>query len=96
MSALTKEFLENIGIQMDDATYEAFAAHFDETLHGRVIESVIDALDDEKLAEYNQMQDASNDKQWQWLQVNVPELGDIIKDEIDILLGELAENADHI
>jgi len=96
MNALTKEFLESIGITLDDTTYQAFAEHFDETLNQRIIESIVDSLDDEQLARFATLRDSGDDELWQWLQTNVPELGDIIQDEIDILLGDLAESADDI
>jgi len=96
MSALTKEFLESIGVQLDDATYQAFAEHFDETLSSRVIDSIINNLDDEQLEQFAAMRDSSEDELWQWVQANVPELSEIIQDEVDILLGDLAESADSI
>lgn len=96
MSALTKEFLESIGIQLDDATFAAFAAHFDATLKDRIITDIIDGLDDEQLTQLEQLKNSDGDQLWHWIQTNVTDLSDIIQEEVDILLGELAENADHI
>lgn len=93
---LSKGFLLNIGIEFDDATYAAFATHFEDTLSQRIIDEIIDTLDEARIVEFNQMQDASSEQLWQWVQVNVPELPEIIQEEVDILLGELAENAEHI
>lgn len=93
---LSKGFLLSIGIEFDDATYAAFAAHFEDTLSQRIIDEIIDTLDETQIAEFNQMQSASSEQLWQWVQVNVPELPEIIQEEVDILLGELAENAEHI
>lgn len=95
MNLLPKDFLQSIGIDMDDATYQVFAEHFDETLSQRIIDEIIDTLDETQIAEFNQLQN-SGDQLWQWVQANVPELGEIIQQEVDILLGELAENAEHI
>jgi hypothetical protein len=96
MSALTKDFLESIGISLDDATFEAFANHFDTSLKERILSDIIDDLDDDQLAELEQMKNTDGDQLWHWVQANVTDLNEIIQDEVDILLGELAENADHI
>lgn len=97
MSALTREFLEKIDIKLDDQTYDAFVDHFDTTLHERVIDSTIDSLSDDQIAQLAKLRGSSNQERlWQWLASNTPEFNDIIRAEIDILLGELAENSEHI
>jgi len=96
MSSLPKDFLSDIGIELDDATYIVFAEHFEETLSQRIIEEIIDELDENQLEQFNQLQNADDTQLWQWVQTNVPELPEIIQEEVDILLGELAENAEHI
>jgi hypothetical protein len=70
-------------------------AHLNEQLEERVGAEITEALSDEKLAEFVEVQESDDDeKVGAWLQANVPELQEIVQDEIDILLGELAENAD--
>ncbi|MFZ2545332.1 MAG: DUF5663 domain-containing protein [Candidatus Saccharimonadales bacterium] len=96
MNILTNEFLEGIGIHLDGPTYQAFSEHFDDMLFDRIIEDVIDSLDEDQLEYLSKMRDEDSDKVLGWLQTNVPEFNDIIKDEVDILLGDIAENADHI
>jgi len=96
MSALTKEFLASLGIQLDDTSFAAFADHFDTTLKERIISDIIDELDDEQLAQLEQLKNSDGDQLWHWVQANVLDLSEIIQDEVDILLGDLAENADHI
>lgn len=96
MPSLSKDFLTSIGIDLDEATYQVLADHFDETLSQRIIEEIIDSLDEAQIAEFNQLKSSSGDELWQWVQANVPDLPDIIQDEVDILLGELAENAENI
>jgi len=95
MSALSKEFLQNIGVELDDSTYQAFAQHFDETLSQRIIDEIIDSLDEAQLAQFNALKD-SDDQLWNWVQANVTDLGEIIQEEVDILLGDIAESADEI
>lgn len=96
MSALTKEFLESIGIQLDDVMFAHFAEHFDSTLKERIISDIIDELDDEQLTQLEQLKNSEGDQLWHWIQTNVLDLSDIIQDEVDILLGELSENSEHI
>lgn len=96
MTAINKEFLDSIGIDLDEEHYQAFAEHFDETLENRVITSMTDVLDDQQLESLAAMQNQDDTVIQAWLQANVPNLTEIIQDEVDILLGELAENSDKI
>lgn len=96
MAAPTKEFLEGIGIQLDDQTYAAFSTHFEDTLFDRIIDSIIETLNDGQVDELRQSHSVSGEQLWQWVQANVPDLGEIVQEEIDILLGELAEHSDSI
>lgn len=96
MNTLSKEFLQSIGIELDDTAYLAFTEHFDTTLSTRIINEIIDSLDETQIAQFNQLQSADSNQLWEWVRANVPELSDIIQDEINILLGDLAENSDQI
>ena len=91
--ALTHEFLQGIGVTMDDATYQAFSEYFDEALHKRVIDRVLHTLSQVQLNELNQV---SDDQVWQWLQANVPNLGDIVKQEVDATLADVVRSSDHL
>ena len=44
--------------------------------------------------ELSHMQEASDDQIVDWVRANVPDFADIVSDEIDILLGELAEDSE--
>lgn len=96
MSVLTKEFLESIGISLDDDTYLSFTTYFDETLSTRIIDEIIDELDENQLSEFEKLKDSNDDQLWQWVNSNIPNLSKIIQDEVDILLGDVAENSDNI
>jgi hypothetical protein len=96
MSALTQEFLQSIGITLDDATFTAFAEHFDTTLKDRILTDIINELDDDQLNHLEQLKNADGDELWRWIQANVTDLHEVIQNEVDILFGDLAENADHI
>jgi hypothetical protein len=91
---LNKKFLEDIGVTLDDQTYAALSQHYEETLNDRVISEIVDELDERQLEELNNLKGGSTDILQQWLQENVPQLDEIIEDEIAILLGEIAENSD--
>jgi hypothetical protein len=95
-TALTPDFLRGIGVDMDDATLQAFSKHFDESLHERVIDRIIHTLSDEQLGELADMRQAGGDRVWQWLQANVPHLGDIIKQEVDAMLADVVRSSDHL
>ncbi len=96
MAIISQSFLEDIGISLDQQTYEAFAAHFEETLGDRIIDGIIDTLSDEELEQLTQLR-ADDDANLQtWLQSHVPDLKEIIEDELAILVGEIAENSEQI
>ncbi|MEO8691698.1 MAG: hypothetical protein ABI397_02825 [Candidatus Saccharimonas sp.] len=96
MPILTKSFLQDIGLELDDETFAALADHTDSTLHERVISEITDELSPEQAAELASLQNADDDILQLWLVDNVPDLQEIVADEIDILLGEIAENSDAI
>lgn len=94
---ITRELLEQSGINLTGQDVDALLEHLNETLEERVGAEVVASLDDEKLKELSDLQESgTDDRLVEWMTTNVPELSDITKDEIDILLGELAENADDI
>ncbi len=96
MPVLTQQFLQTLGINLDEQTAAAFSEHFEQTLGERVIEGIVDTLDDQELEELAALRDQDDEKLQQWLQAKVPDLKDIVEDEVAILVGELAENSDKI
>lgn len=94
---ITKEILEEFGINLDGKDVDALLAHLNDTLAERIGAEITDSLDDDKLTELLDLQkSASEETVAKWLEENVPELEEIVEDEKDILLGELAENADEV
>lgn len=93
---ITKEFLQGIGVNVDDATYDQLVAHFGDTLENRIIDEVVASLSDEQVEELAGLSDQSDADLQAWVKENVPDLQQIAQDEVDILLGELAENAEQI
>jgi len=96
MALLSKELLINLGINLSDQDYELLAEHFESTLNERVINEIVLELSPEQATELAGLEQASDDEVLTWLQANVPDVADIVSDEVDILLGELADNSDAI
>ncbi|TAH32371.1 hypothetical protein EYC58_03235 [Candidatus Saccharibacteria bacterium] len=92
---ITKDLLVALGIELNEDQLEKLVEHANTTLHERVGAEITESLDDDKLKELITLQEAGNNEETsKWLTVNVPELKEIIEDERDILLGEIAENTD--
>lgn len=93
---LNRQFLSDIGVQLDEQTYQALAGHYEQTLNDRVLEEITLELDEQQLKQLEVLKDATPNELTAWLVANIPQLGDIIEDEVAILMGELAENSDQI
>jgi hypothetical protein len=93
---LSKELLETLGIHLSDADYTLLADHFETTLHDRVINEIVMELEPEQAQELASMKDAGGEQLLAWLQSHVSDLAEIVSDEVDILLGEIAENSEAI
>lgn len=92
---ITENMLEEYGVELNGKDISTFLQHINDTLDERVGTEIAESLDDEKLDELLAVQESGDDgKVGQWIEANVPELQEMVQDEIDILLGELAENAD--
>ena len=93
---LNKAFLQHLGISLSDEEYALLTDHIDSTLHERVITEITELLEDDQLAELAALKDADEAAREQWLTVIVPDLKEIIEDEIYILIDELAEQTDKL
>lgn len=96
MAFITKQLLNDLGIELREDDYESLAEHFDTTLQERVIDEIVAELDVEQAQQLADMQSASDEELLAWLSANVTTLAEIVSDEIDILLGELAESSEAI
>lgn len=94
---ITRDVLTQAGINLDGKDIDALLTHLNQTLEERVGTEITASLSDEQLNELLDLQEKGDDEAVaDWLQANVEELDQIAQDEIDILLGELAENSDGI
>lgn len=93
-TTITQAHLDEVGIQLAAAEHDALLAHLNSTLEERVGAEITEALNDDQLAEFTELQEtALNEEVTAWLAKHVPEISEIVQDEIDIFLGELAENS---
>lgn len=93
MTLFTQDFLTNLGVSLSLEEQQALSNYTEEVLRERVIEEVIDSLEE---GQAEQLSSLADDSLQEWLALNVPELQSIVQDEVDILLGELAEQADQL
>ncbi len=94
---ITLELLEQAGIDLANEDVDTLVDHLNQTLEERVGAEVVASLDDDKLKELSDLQEDGSDEQLvEWMTDNVPQLSDITKDEIDIIIGELSESSDDI
>ena len=94
---ITKETLQAFNINLEGQDKETLLEHLNDTLQERVGTEIAAMLDDDKLQELLETQKTATDEQMgTWLTQNVPELQQIVQDEINILMGELNENSDAI
>jgi len=94
---ITEDTLKKLGINLEGQDVASLLTHLNDTLEERVGVEITDSLDDSQLKILLDLQEKASEEQvGQWLQQNVPEFEQIIQDETDILLGELAESSDGI
>lgn len=95
---ITKETLDAFGISLEEHDESSLLEHLNDTLRERIGTEIAALLDDAKLEELLTLQESPDGdaKTGDWLAQNVPELPQIVQDEIDILMGELADNTDSI
>lgn len=93
---LTKQFLSDIGVALSPEEEKLLEEHFEQTLTNHVIEEIIDELDEEQLQQLHEYRHRSDEELQAWLRENIPQLTEIITDEVAILLGEIAENSDKL
>ena len=94
---ITKDALLALGINLGDQDIDSLIAHLNETVEERIGTEITEELDDAQLEELVKLQEtASEEEIGQWIATHVPEYEQIVQDNIDIVIGELAESADGI
>lgn len=94
---ITKDSLLTLGITLNDDDADSLIMHLNETVEERIGAEITQALDDTQLEELVKLQAiAGDDEVGQWIATHVPNYEQIVQDNIDIAIGELAENADGV
>jgi hypothetical protein len=94
---ITESTLDALGIDLSGQDKDTLLVHLNETLQERVGAEITESLDDTQLQTLLDLQENATDEDLgTWLEQNVTDFKQIVQDEIDILLGELAENSDGI
>lgn len=90
---VTAQTLQDFGIAVDDTTVTSLLQHLNDTIEERIGAEIIEALDDAQLEELLAIQESGDDeKLGEWIAAHVPEYEQIVQDNIDITVGELAES----
>ncbi|MEO6110143.1 MAG: DUF5663 domain-containing protein [Candidatus Saccharimonadales bacterium] len=94
---ITPTMLAATGIDIKDEDVEAYLEHLNTLLTERIGEAITESLSEENIEALSLLQETASDEELgKWLNTNVPDLDQIIQDEIDIVLGEAVENSDEI
>lgn len=95
---ITKDTLLALGIDLSDQDIDSLLAHLNDTVEERIGAEITESLSDAQLKELLALQESTDDddKIGEWIATHVPDYEQIVQDNIDITLGELAENADGI
>lgn len=97
MNLITPEILHSLGIHKSETEEAVLIEHFQETLNERVGITMIDLLDDTQVEQLVSLTEKGDeDATTKWLEKTVPEFDQLVRDEFDILMGELAESADKL
>lgn len=95
---ITREILDEFGIKIPDGADEKMLLEtLNDELAARVGREIAEEIDDEKFDEMVALQESDDaEKLQKFLAENVENLAEIVEDERDILLGEIAENAEKL
>lgn len=90
---ITQSTLTTLGINLSDQDVDALLDDLNETLQERVGTEITQSLSEDQLKELVELQESASEAQiGEWLQKNIPDMQQIIQNEIDILIGEIVED----
>lgn len=96
MPLLTPALLTELGINLSEQDYKLLSDHFETTLNERVINEIVLDLTPEQAQGLADLENASDEEILAWLKSNVSDIAEIVADEVDILLGEVADSSESI
>lgn len=90
---ITQSTLTTLGIDLTGEDVDTLLDDLNETLQERVGTEITQSLNEDQLKELVDLQESATETEiGDWLQKNVPDLQQIIQNEIDILIGEIVED----
>lgn len=90
---ITQSTLETLGIDLTGEDVDALLDDLNETLQERVGTEITQSLNEDQLKKLVELQESASETEiGEWLQKNVPDMQQIIQNEIDILIGEIVED----
>ena len=87
--------LHSIGIVLDPAAEAELVEALQKALESRIGLAIIELLDEDAAAELDRLTDERDQaKLSEWIATHVPDYQQVVQDEYDILMGEVAKDVD--
>lgn len=97
MITIDKNLLTSLGVTLPENEEEEFLQYLYTTLEERVGNAITQLLSDDEFDELMELELKADDATIEaWIQRHVPDYANIVQDEFDILMGELAAHADSL
>ena len=91
MEYIPREDLTTLGIELPEEQIAEFLQHANDTLAERIGAEITESLTDEAVSQMIEVQELGDETALQaWLIEKVPELKEIVQDEVDIFIAEIA------
>ena len=91
------KLLQTLSVEMSEEQKQIFDKHVEDELEQRITGAITELLDAEQQDEYARLSETASDEEINiWLEKYLPEYKDVISDEVAILLGDIAENSEHL
>jgi len=96
-NTITENDLHKLGIDLIGNELTSLLDHLNEELNDRVGESILRELSDDQIDEYNEIMKTDDDNIiGGWILKQIPDFQQIVQDEINVVLGEVAEKSTEI
>ena len=90
---ITKESIESLGLDFGNQDLDALVEQINAKLNKLISDEITEELDSQSYNILLEMgKTANKDEIFTWLKQNIPEFDQIVQDNIDIVLGDLADN----
>lgn len=90
---ITPLLLASTGIDIPDNQVVPLLDYMNNVLEERIGQTVVELLDDDQLQQLAELEETGpEDDVQEWLAIHIPDLPDLIENEVEILLGETAQH----